>query len=846
MEIVYSTFVLFLFFLTFFVSIKSFKNIKLILTFLQLILSFILLTNSFYKNHSLYKAPKFEYIQHTNFYPIKSLFPIYYENGTFKNIGFEKMNDDKFSLIKTDEYSTQCLENYFIKTNESCPITDIKFERKMKNEYHNYIKINNKEYLYYSKENKLGKLYKSFIYSDFKEKKEDTFIFDEKLIRKEYHKLSNPLLEFKYYIQFFDVICSLLIFIIFCLSFFEPLNNMKFNMTRIFNSFLQLIVLLIYIMRFNKFIKMKNFLFENDDIYKDESYIPNKVINVDAFPLAISINIIIYNLLYIFLKNKIDSNDNAHYNNINIKLLLIFPLILYLLILRIFDLMNDWKIVKIYNNIYYNWNLNPIKSINLTKRNNFKSENDIFKITKLYNLDYTKLLIPFNNSKICGKDNFDNNLYFPEEEDCPINEIFISKNDNDLPGYNKLKLNNSKYLYYTNQKIDEKIIVDLIFSSEPEIPLKSDKETFFNFTTFPFYENIDFDFDKKYLYAINYLGLNISSFSKNEVIKITNFKNRMNTYKIFSKTKKILFSIEIIFLLYILCYLNLDKIKFDKIKNNIEIDENNFFVCLDILILIKFVYYIILIICLDIQDKFIINFMNKINFDFQREKIDYKWNYFLLLFSFLFWIIIKIFLNIEEPFEYELSENIQSESLKINISNLFNIIKSFIRQDKLKERINNLEKEIEDKNSEIIRINNEKNIKELEISDLKRAIDSKNNQINLITNNNKQFLEIMNENKKIINGVKKNLPFELREEEKLLSVIIQSTDDQSIHLSIICKNTQVFNEVENLLFTRFQNYKDINVYFTCNGTLVNRHKTFEENNIKDGQVIFMTKYEFDS
>ena len=218
-------------------------------------------------------------------------------------------------------------------------------------------------------------------------------------------------------------------------------------------------------------------------------------------------------------------------------------------------------------------------------------------------------------------------------------------------------------MYYTNQKIDEKIIVDLRFSSEPEIPLKSDKETFFNFTTFPFYENIDFDFDKKYLYAINYLGLNISSFSKNEVIKITNFKNRMNTYKILSKTKKILFSIEIIFLLYILCYLHLDKIKFDKIKNDIEIDENNFFVCLDILILIKFVYYIILIICLDIQDKFIINFMNKINFDFQREKIDYKWNYFLLLFSFLFWIIIKIFLNIEEPFEYELSESIQSESL---------------------------------------------------------------------------------------------------------------------------------------------------------------------------------------
>ena len=35
--------------------------------------------------------------------------------------------------------------------------------------------------------------------------------------------------------------------------------------------------------------------------------------------------------------------------------------------------------------------------------------------------------------------------------DCPINKIYLSNKNEDLPGYVKLKLKNGKYLYYTNQ-----------------------------------------------------------------------------------------------------------------------------------------------------------------------------------------------------------------------------------------------------------------------------------------------------------------------------------------------------------------------------------------------------------
>ena len=58
---------------------------------------------------------------------------------------------------------------------ESCPITDIKVEKTKSDIYKNYIQLNDNEYIYYTNENKLGKLYKSFNLSNFKGNKEDVF-----------------------------------------------------------------------------------------------------------------------------------------------------------------------------------------------------------------------------------------------------------------------------------------------------------------------------------------------------------------------------------------------------------------------------------------------------------------------------------------------------------------------------------------------------------------------------------------------------------------------------------------------------------------------------------------------
>jgi len=297
-ELLYTTLVLFGFFFPLFLIFPIFKFMKLVILSFQLILSFILLSKNFYKKHSLYNSPKFQNIQSTDFYPIKDLYKIRNE------ISFNITTYNKFSLIKTEIYSKQCLKNYFIQEKEFCPITDIILEKTKSDIYKNYIQLNDNEYIYYTNENKLGKLYKSFNYSNFKENKEDVFSLD-KIVRKEYNKLSNPILNFKNYIKYSDIICTLLIFSSLLYSLFEPLNNLRCGFFILVNLIIQITLLVLYILKFVKFIEIKKFLFDNNDIYGDDSYYPNKVFNIDSFPIAISLNFFIYDLLFIFFPNKI-------------------------------------------------------------------------------------------------------------------------------------------------------------------------------------------------------------------------------------------------------------------------------------------------------------------------------------------------------------------------------------------------------------------------------------------------------------------------------------------------------------------------------------------------------------
>ena len=145
--------------------------------------------------------------------------------------------------------------------------------------------------------------------------------------------------------------------------------------------------------------------------------------------------------------------------------------------------------------------------------------------------------------------------------------------------------------------------------------------------------------------------------------------------------------------------------------------------------------------------------------------------------------------------------------------------------------------------------NNEKKINELINKNLLliekiKELESKSNfsnYKNIKEDNNNAYKEKVINLLDEINELKIKRPIEILPGEKLISVIFQAND--FLH-SIICKDSDTFVKVENLLYQKYPEYKETEQYFIVNGQKVNRFKTLKENKIKDSDVILMQKIEF--
>jgi len=82
----------------------------------------------------------------------------------------------------------------------------------------------------------------------------------------------------------------------------------------------------------------------------------------------------------------------------------------------------------------------------------------------------------------------------------------------------------------------------------------------------------------------------------------------------------------------------------------------------------------------------------------------------------------------------------------------------------------------------------------------------------------------------------------LKKNEKLLSIIFTS-NDQKILYSVICKNTDKFEVVEQSLFEKYNEYKQGENYYLCGGNQIDAKKTIDENKIKNGDVIVVCTIE---
>ena len=180
-----------------------------------------------------------------------------------------------------------------------------------------------------------------------------------------------------------------------------------------------------------------------------------------------------------------------------------------------------------------------------------------------------------------------------------------------------------------------------------------------------------------------------------------------------------------------------------------------------------------------------------------------------------------------------------NEKNKTIIENKEDINNSFLlkRNEEYKNKINELESIIKKLKNQLIE--KDKLLKEEKIKN-----DNLNKKI--------KEIEILSNDK-----TKKNLIKQLENEiklfrtyykfisnEKLISIKFIS-GNQDIDFTVIAKNTDKFSQIENILYDKYPKYKDSENYFLVNGNRINRHRTLEENKIRNNDVLTLEINNFD-
>lgn len=208
--------------------------------------------------------------------------------------------------------------------------------------------------------------------------------------------------------------------------------------------------------------------------------------------------------------------------------------------------------------------------------------------------------------------------------------------------------------------------------------------------------------------------------------------------------------------------------------------------------------------------------------------------------------------NKKEKIKYLISENEKLNKLKEELNKektkndiLFSQIKGL--KNKLKEdniKISILENQLKEKVDKNLILGQKINNLENELkNEIKKNVNiTQNIKIEEIIKSNTLFEELSKKDK-VIEELKKKLsryPFELSEGEKLMSIIFVSRD-QKIHYSIICKNTDKFNQIENKLYENedYSEYSETDNIFIVNGLKVKKNKSLDENKIKDNDIIIL-------
>ena len=75
---------------------------------------------------------------------------------------------------------------------------------------------------------------------------------------------------------------------------------------------------------------------------------------------------------------------------------------------------------------------------------------------------------------------------------------------------------------------------------------------------------------------------------------------------------------------------------------------------------------------------------------------------------------------------------------------------------------------------------------------------------------------------------------------KLISV------DQKVNFSTYAKVNDKFRKIEEIVYDKYPEYQEYENFFLVNGKKVNRNKTLEENNIKDKDILTLSRIDDDN
>ena len=169
--------------------------------------------------------------------------------------------------------------------------------------------------------------------------------------------------------------------------------------------------------------------------------------------------------------------------------------------------------------------------------------------------------------------------------------------------------------------------------------------------------------------------------------------------------------------------------------------------------------------------------------------------------------------------------------MNTNDSSSGNQNKEYINKiNKLEKHIQELELQIKEKDIIIntMKIKNDNLIKKIK-------------ELQSISNNNLE----QNNIKELENEIKLFRKYNnFSEGEKLISIKFASSE-QDIDYPIIIKNTELFSQIEAMLYKKYPKYIETENYFLVGGNKVNRNKNFEQNNIKNNDIITLYINNFD-